>query len=235
MKRAYLAAAGAAVLIAGGLLAAFVWLPAPEPKGAPTASSPEGQTGAQTGAQTAALPSLIIGRADAPVTLVEYGDYQCSSCSKFHKQAYPDLKRDYIDTGKLKIEYRPYPVIGPDSPRAASAAFCSSDQGKFEAFNDTLYRYVEKEYFARGRNGYGAGVYTPDRLSALARQAGLDGAAFDACLASGRGDALTPALVARGEADGVAGTPTFILSGQKIVGPQPAAIFAALIDAELRR
>ncbi len=183
----------------------------------------------------ASLPALIIGDAKAPVTLIEYGDYQCSSCTKFHKGAYPQLKERYIDTGKLKIEYRPFPVIGPDSPRAAVAAVCAAEQEKFPAFNDVLYGYVDREYFSAGRNGYGAGVYSDARLGELARRARLDEGAFSTCLAAERTAANVPQFIARGQAERVAGTPTFVLSGQKIVGPQPFAVFATLIDAELAR
>ena len=117
--------------------------------------------------------NTILGAADAPVTVVEFTDYQCPFCKRFIQTTFPLLKRDFIDTGKVRWIVRDLPLgFHPNANKAAQAAHCAGDQGKFWEMRDTLFR-----------NNANLGI---EQLPGYAREIGLDGDAFDACLSSDR-------------------------------------------------
>jgi protein-disulfide isomerase len=169
-------------------------------------------------------PALIIGDPNAKVTLVEYGDFHCSSCGEFFQRVEPQIRKNYVNGGKVRIEYRVYPWVSADSVRAGVAAYCAGDQGKFAPFHDELYRSQGAE---------DAMVFIPDRLKKMAGQLGLDAAAFNACYDSGRYAAKVNNGVAEAQAMGVTATPTFFIGGKRVVGAQSYATFKVLIDAQL--
>ncbi len=104
-------------------------LAAPSPSASPTPPQPADGT-----------PKLIIGDPNAPVTLVDYGDFQCPFCAQFFEQTAPSISRDYVDTGRVRIEFRVETHIGRESVRAGEAAYCANDQQTFRAYHDELYR-----------------------------------------------------------------------------------------------
>jgi len=169
-------------------------------------------------------PALIIGDPNAKVTLVEYGDFHCSSCGEFFRLIEPQIRQSYIDEGKVKIEYRVYPWVSSDSVRAGLAAYCAGDQGKFTLYHDELYRMQGAE---------DSMVFTAVHLKQLAGQLGLDATAFSACYDSGRYAAKVNHGVAEAQAMGINATPTFLIGGRRVVGAQSFATFKALIDAQL--
>ena len=165
---------------------------------------------------TAGAP--VRGVATAPVTIIEFSDFHCPYC-KAVQPALGQVLAKYGD--KVKLVFRDYPVdvLHPQARAASEAARCATDQGKFWEFHDAM--------FAIGADA------TPATLDRLARNAGLDLAAFTACRTSGKYKAAVQASNDEGAALGVSGTPTFFINGRILVGAQPVDAFSKIIDEEL--
>lgn len=167
-------------------------------------------------------PALVLGRSDAPVTLVEFADYQCPYCGKFARTVQPALVTQYVDTGVLQIVWRDFPYHGGQSVDAAVAARAAGQQGRFWAFHGALYTH---QLPAHG------GQLTTSYFDGLARGLGLDMARFDAAL---RDPVLRDAVTADfgfGQQLGVPGTPAFLVNGTPtIFGAQPLTAFQQAID-----
>ena len=84
--------------------------------------------------------SPIIGNVDAPITILEWGDYQCTFCYKFHQNTLNVIHEDFIKTGKVKLVFKDFPLNGPDSILAAEASYCAHDQKKYWQYHDELYQ-----------------------------------------------------------------------------------------------
>jgi protein-disulfide isomerase len=161
-----------------------------------------------------------IGDADAPVTIVEFSDFECPFCGAFFSDTYAQLKKDYIDTGKVRLVFRDYPLsFHPMAKPAAVAASCANEQGKFWAYHDTIFQNQS--------------TLSDANLKVWAGQVGLDVAAFTACVGSGTREAEIDADIAAGTSFGVSGTPSFFINGKLVVGAQPFSAFKTAIDAEL--
>jgi protein-disulfide isomerase len=132
------------------------------------------------------------------------------------------LAPGYIETGKAKIVYNNFPVIGPESVAAAQAAECAGDQNKFWAYSDYLFAHQGNE---------NSGAFSTANLEAFAAQAGLDSQTFNACFDSGKYAGLVQQQFQAGQQRGVQVTPTFFINGQKYQGVLPYNQLAALIDA----
>ena len=170
-----------------------------------------------------------IGRADAAVTLVEFADYQCPYCKKFHTEAYPDLKKNYIDTGKVRFVSRDLPLeFHPFALKAAEAARCAADQGKYWEFRETLY--------------LNAAPPNDDVIRKAAETLSLDMQALTACLATEKYKSDVQKDSAEAATLQVTGTPTFVLAkttkdkldGVRLVGALPYASFQSAIDVLLK-
>ncbi|MHB8375841.1 MAG: DsbA family protein [Dehalococcoidia bacterium] len=168
----------------------------------------------------------VLGDANAPVTIVEYADFQCPVCKRAETDLLPKIEKDYVQTGKAKIEFRMFPFIGRESWDAAQAAEAARDQGKFWQYHDALFN-------AQGRENSGAFSY--DALVALAKQVGLDVPRFEQTLTSNVHLAAIQREVDAASARGVNSTPTFFIGTTKIVGVQPYSDFKAAIDASLAK
>ena len=83
--------------------------------------------------------SPVLGSKDAPITMIEFGDYQCFYCNKFYHTTEPDIVKNYVETGKVKMVFKDFTIIGQDSINAAHATHCAQEQGKFWEYHDTLY------------------------------------------------------------------------------------------------
>jgi protein-disulfide isomerase len=178
---------------------------------------------------------LIIGEKDAPVTIVEYGDFKCPNCAKFHLQAGQGIRQDYIETNQAKIEFRNIALIGPDSQRAAQGAYCANDQNKFAQYHDAVYEHMWNNYYAAGDyQSEFEDVLTQELLTNLAVEQGMNKQQFETCLSSGKyTDALQDDLD-EAEEDGARGTPYFVIGDQTVTGPQPYNVFKTLIDLQLQ-
>ena len=179
-------------------------------------------------ASLAAAPML--GRADAPVTLVEFSDYQCPFCQRFFTSVFPVLKKEYIDTGKVRYVFRDFPLdqLHPQARKAAEAAHCAGEEGKYWEMHEVLFRNQR--------------ALAATQLPEHARAAGVNGAKLDECLASGRYAVRVAQGVTDGSAIGVRGTPTFVVGkttagdcvhGIPIRGAQPVEAFRRIIDQTL--
>ncbi len=175
-------------------------------------------------ALTAAYAAPVLGNANAPVTIVEYGDFQCPSCGAFYRTIEPELVRRYIDTGKAKLVFKHFPWIGGESKLAAQAASCAGAQGKFWPYHDYLYAHQ------RGEN---SGAFSAANLKSFASALSLDRPTFDACLDSGAYKGVVERDFDEVRGLGFTATPTFLINGQRIVGAQSFAVFAGAIDKQL--
>lgn len=173
--------------------------------------------------------SAFLGDPGAPVTLVEFGDYQCHFCNVFFHDTEPLLVRDYVQTGKVKMSFKDFTIIGQDSVGAAHAARCAGEQGMFWEYHDELY----------GRwAGENTGWASLPNLDAMAAGVGLDLDAFAQCMAEGRHVAAIEASNSDARALGITGTPAFFVVGPGgqvtgIFGAQPYEVFERAFDSHL--
>ncbi|SDL24023.1 DsbA family protein [Streptomyces indicus] len=166
---------------------------------------------------------LAQGPADAPVVMIEYADFKCGFCGKFARDTEPALVKKYVDAGKLRIEWRNFPIFGEESEAAARGAWAAGQQGRFWEFHAAAYADGAKE------KGFGA-----DRLKALAEEAGvadLDRFVRDADSKKAREAVSRDQEEAYGL--GAASTPSFLINGRPIAGAQPAETFTQAIDEAL--
>jgi len=165
------------------------------------------------------VPTL--GQADAPITIVEFSDYQSPFCNRHVSETMPTLMAEMIETGRVRYEFKDFPLdnIHPEARSAAEAARCAADQQKFWEYHDVLY--------AAGND-----VSDPTLL-AHAAKVGLDSAAFGACLAAGKHKAGIEKDIAEAAKLGLQSTPAFFVNGRLVSGAQPLEAFAELIDEEL--
>jgi protein-disulfide isomerase len=160
------------------------------------------------------------GANDAPVTIVEFSDFQCPFC----KNASATLKQ-VLDKypGKVRWVFRDLPLVSlhPGAPKAHEAARCAADQGKFWEYHDLLFERSPR--------------HSPDDLKQYAQDLKLDGPAFAQCLESGKHVAAVEKDTAEGVRLGLTGTPSFFINGRQLVGAQPITAFQKIIDGELKR
>ena len=164
------------------------------------------------------------GDENAPVTIIEFSDYECPFCARFYTQTLAQIQSEYIDTGKVKFVYRDFPLdsIHPQARKSAEAAECAGEQGGNEVYfkmHDLLFE-----------NGVKGGV---DSYKQFAGEIGLDQGKFDDCLDSGEMAAEVNKDLQDGQSYGVTGTPAFFVNGKLISGAQPFSAFQQAIEAEL--
>ncbi len=168
-----------------------------------------------------------LGSEKARVTIVEFSDFQCPFCRNFFTNTFSQLKKQYIDTGKVRLVFRHYPLsFHPAARPSALAAECAADQGKFWQFHDKVFAEQEKK-------GTGTITYGVPELKTWAAQIGLNKATFDTCLDTEKYASKVDADSADGAKYGVSGTPSFFVNGKLLVGAQPLSDFQSLIDSEL--
>lgn len=169
----------------------------------------------------------VMGDVNAPVTIIEYSDYQCPWCEYWFKNTLPQLKTEYIDTGKVKIVYRDRPVAThPQSQKAAEAAECvdelSSDENYYK-MHDMIFAGTAEWSYKETAN---------DTFISYAQSLGVD---ISACLSDGSMAEEVSNDYSASRTYGVRGTPTFFINGKTVVGAQDFEYFKAIIDAELNQ
>lgn len=173
----------------------------------------------------------IKGKKDAPVTLIEFSDYQCPFCSRFFQNTLPTLTTEYIDTGKVRHVFRDFPLdqIHPQARKAAEAAHCAGDQGKYWEMHDVLFQNQK--------------ALQTDQLKGYARTLGLDSATFNSCLENGKYSTEIQKDLDDGVKAGVRGTPAFFVGRTKpdntvegllISGAHPFPVFRQEIERLLQ-
>ena len=171
----------------------------------------------------------VLGSPDAKVLMIEFGDYQCPSCRMFWKDVEPRLKKDYIDTGKLKLVFRDFPLtqIHPEAMLAAMAVDCAGEQNKYWEYHDKVFR----EQYNKGDDII---RFKAVDLKKWAKDTKLDPAKFDQCLDSQKYQNEVMKDRMDGEAAGVQGTPTFFINGRVMGGAQQYPEYKKLIDDLLK-
>jgi protein-disulfide isomerase len=226
-----------AVLVLGvALLGLWWWLMGPgsavqraDPSGqgaAPVAdtgalSSPR-RVSAEIGADFTVDGEPVIGSDEAPVTIVEYSDYQCPNCRQFALEVMPWLKETWLRQGIVRVIYRDFAIRGEDSFRAATAAQCAAEQGRYWSYHDALFTAFSAE---------GASAYTTESLVALAASAGLSPERLAVCLADGSLRARVEATTNDAHQQGLEGTPTYFINGRQVAGAIEIADWEALFQA----
>ena len=173
--------------------------------------------------------SPILGSADAQITIVEFGDYQCEACYHWFHNTRDTLIDNYIETGKAKLIFVDLPFIGQDSRIAAQASYCAEDQGKYWEYHEILYIFQE---------GENSGWADRDRLNSFAFSLDMNMDEFNDCMDYSKYAKRVQANYDQAVKNGVQGTPTFIIISQdgtteKFAGAQPYSVFAATIDPML--
>jgi len=174
--------------------------------------------------------SPILGSESAPVTIVEFGDYQCEACYHWFHNTRATLIDNYIETGKAKLVFVDLPFLGRDSPKAAHASYCADDQGKYWEYHTILYTFQD--------GPPDSGWADRDRLSAFAFSLDMNMDEFNECMDSSKHKQRVKANYDDAVKNGATQTPTFILvssdgTTKKLSGAQPYSVFAATIESML--
>jgi len=176
--------------------------------------------------------SPILGNIDAPLTLVEFGDYQCSFCKRHFEQTHDLIMKNYVATSKVKILFKDMIITsGEGSIKAAHAAHCAKDQGMFWKYHYMLYNNWE---------GENTGWITDDNLNKFAKNIDLDMNKFSKCMLENKWMDLISASQEDAKIMGIGGTPSFFLIGPeneivKIHGAQPYDVFKESFDLHLQK
>ena len=162
-----------------------------------------------------------LGSADAPVTIVEFADFQCSFCKKFWADTLPKLKESYVKKDQVRIIYRHFAILGKFSEQAAMGADCAGEQEKFWEYHDKLF------------GNQGGLAFTQSKLQQYAGELGLKAANFKRCLTTEKYRKKVEGETAVAASLGARGTPTFFVNGRLMVGAQPFDVFQTIIEERL--
>jgi protein-disulfide isomerase len=165
------------------------------------------------------------GNPSAPITIVEWGDYQCTYCHLFHDSSLDVIKEEYLKSGKANLVFRDFPLNGPASVLAAEATHCAKDQGKFWEYHNEVYR---------NWNGENTGWVSEDTLVMFAQNVGLDDAKLKSCLDSSKYKQQVLDTYDFGQKIKINETPSFLIIKDnkvvKITGNQPIDVFRKTLD-----
>ena len=179
------------------------------------------------GTISTAMGSPILGDPSAPITIVEFGDYQCHQCYNWFHNTKPAIFEDYIKTGKANLIFVDMAFLGRDSPKAAQATYCAEDQEMYWEYHDMLYNYQEDKIDGGWANS--------ERLKAFANSLGLDADLFESCLDSGKYSKRVQYNTQQARDHGVRGTPGFFIVSpdgqQQLGGAQPFSVFKQVLDS----
>ena len=175
----------------------------------------------------------VIGNPNAPITIIEFSDFQCPFCARFHVQTLPLLLEEYIEQGKVKLVFRDFPIqsIHPNALPAAVAAECANEQGQFKAMHDML--FDNQNQWSKQETDVALSIFTQ-----YATEIQLDQNTFDSCLTSGKYIEEIRNDLEDGRSYDVTGTPGFFIGNDDIgyvelKGAQPFESFKKVIDAQL--
>ncbi len=178
------------------------------------------------GTISTAMGSPILGDPSAPITIVEFGDYQCEQCYAWFHETKPAIVQDYIDTGKVNLVFVDLAFLGKDSIPASMATYCAEDQRMYWEYHDLLYNSQES---------VDGGWANSERLKAFASSLDLDMELFESCLDNEKYSKRVQYNIQQAKDNGVRGTPGFFIVGpdgqQKIGGAQPFSVFKQILDS----
>lgn len=169
--------------------------------------------------------SPIVGDPQAPITILEWGDYQCTFCYRFHESSLQTIAEEYIQPGKARLVFNDFPLNGPDSVLAAEASHCAEDQGRYWEYHHELYSNWAGEQ---------TGWINRDSLNKFAKSVGLDLEKFNSCLDQHKYRQKVLELEQFGREIGIDATPLFLIFDDqrviKIKGNQPIDVFRKAIQ-----
>lgn len=202
-------------IIAGMIGLVFLW----------ALCAPEAEAATQADVLLEALergPGPTKGSPEAPVTLVEFSDFQCSYCRKFWRDTLPRIEEKYIRTGKLRFVYRHLAILGAASVQASIAAECAHEEGQFWPYHDRL--------FSTG----GLFAFSTGNLKRYAKDLQLDTSKFATCLDTEQPREKVERETIVGRAIGMTGTPGFLINRGRMIGAQPYEVFEEVIEGMLK-
>lgn len=167
-----------------------------------------------------------LGNKDAKVTIVEFADFQCPFCGRFHKDVYGPLIKQYVETGKAVFVYQDFAFLGEESVMAAEATKCAGEQGKFWEYHDYLFSH---------QNGENQGAFDAKNLKGFARALKLSSSAFNTCLDTDKYRDAVMKETASGRDLGITGTPTLVINGKVLVGALPYEQFKQAVEEALAK
>ena len=175
--------------------------------------------------------SPLLGNPNASITMVEFGDYQCTFCNKFFHETEESIVENYVKTGKVKMLFKDFVVVSEDSINAANAAHCANDQKMFWEYHATLYNNWD---------GEGTGWASSDHLHRFADALGLDMNRFSKCMDESKWKGLVGSSQKDGRTLGVTATPTFFIIDEnnnvlKITGAQHYDVFEEMFNSLLEK
>lgn len=173
--------------------------------------------------------SPVLGSKDAPITILEFGDYQCPNCMRFATQIKPLIVKNYIDTGKAKLVFKDFTIYGNDSILASIATHCAGDQNMYWEMHDAIYE---------NQKAINSGWINTDSIRKFASEVGLDMQQFNTCFDDRKYREQVKANFEQGKSIGIDGTPTFLIidkdgQAQAIKGAQPYDVFKKVLDEML--
>ncbi|HWH51127.1 MAG TPA: DsbA family protein [Gemmatimonadaceae bacterium] len=169
----------------------------------------------------------VLGSATAPIEVTEFGDFECPACGSFANLTEPDIRKNYVNTGKVRWRFIDFPLnVHRNTWQASRAAACADEQGRFWDFHDLLYQTQDQWSSETTDN--------PDKvMKQLGRQLGLKTGQFDQCVDTKKYQAKIQAHLKLAELRKIMQTPTFILGTEQIVGGRPYDDFAKILDSAL--
>ena len=167
----------------------------------------------------------MMGDPDAPITIVEYSDFECPFCQRYFQQTYPTLKEEYIDTGKVNLVYKDFP-LNNIHPLAEPAAIASKCVFKLSGSDETFFEYHDTIF--NNQN-----VLSESNLKKWALDVGVSESNYETCIENPEIASQVQADLEEGTQLGVTGTPSFVIDGELLVGAQPISAFRDVIDSKL--
>lgn len=176
---------------------------------------------------------VILGDAQAPVTIFIFSDYQCPYCGKFFKESELLIRKNYVETGKAKMVYKDLAFLGPESIAASQAAECARDQGKYWAYHDAIFNIEIKEFETLGNNEH-TGNLNKETFKKIASDLKMNTDEFLACFDSQKYAAEVEKDIkdAKSVMERMS-TPTIFINDKMIQGAYPYNVFSQAIDEAL--
>ena len=175
----------------------------------------------------------VRGSSDAPITIIEFSDFQCPFCSRFHNETLPTILEQYVDTGKVKFVYRDFPIQSshPNAMPAAAASECAHEQNKYWEYHDALFERQQTWNNLKLADSI-------DTFKNIAKEFNLNEDQFNSCLDSGKYIEEINKDLRDGTNYGITGTPGFFVGNEKngfvkLIGAQPIEAFKKIIDSQL--
>jgi len=215
------------ILVAGLIIAFAVFYSGGQGPGAapkPAATDQTAVAGEALQLLEAGEDDFVLGNPSAPVTFVEFGDFQCPFCGRFYKEVEKPLLEKYVKTGQVKFIYRDFAFLGQESFDSAVAARCAGEQNKFWEYHNYLFEH---------QDGENRGAFSPNNLKNFAEILGLNGGEFNKCLDSNKHLADVQKETELARQLGVTGTPSSFINGKNVSGALPFSSFEVIVQDAL--